>query len=323
MSDLQKPLPSGFLRTTTAEEALGASLVGKRVLITGGYSGIGLETARVLSAAGASLVIPARDVAKATAALRDFPYTEVFFMDLGDPDSIDGFARGLVTSGLALDLLIANAGIMATPLSRDARGYERQFATNHLGHFQLVSRLWPALLRAERARVVVLSSGAHRFSDIDFLDPNYQRRAYDRWKAYGQSKTANALFAVALDQRGKSAGVRAYSVHPGSIETDLQRHLTLADLQAMGFRDADGNIPPAIAARYKTVPQGAATTVWCATSAQLDDRGGVYCEDCDIAVAMPADATEMRGVLPWATDLGRADQLWELSEALTETPFSI
>jgi NAD(P)-dependent dehydrogenase (short-subunit alcohol dehydrogenase family) len=314
----QHPIPSGFGRNTTAAEALAsADLSGKLVMITGGYSGIGLEAARVFSAAGAALVVPARDVAKAHAALRAFPRTEIHPMDLADPGSIDSFARDFIASGRTLDLLIANAGIMATPLAHDARGYERQFATNHLGHFQLTARLWPSLRQTGHSRVVVLSSGAHRFSDIDFDDPNYLRRPYDKWKAYGQSKTANALFAVGLDRRGETHGVRAFSVHPGLIETDLQRHLVMTDLQAMGFRDAEGNVPPGLAARYKTVPQGAATTVWCATSPQLEGLGGVYCEDCDIALAMPADATEMRGVLPWATDPVRADRLWELSEQLT------
>ena len=320
----QHPLPSGFGRHTTASEALGqADLHGRLAIVTGGYAGIGLETSRVLSAAGASIVVPARDVAKARSALADLPRVEIAPLDLADPASIDAFARGFLASDRPLQLLVCNAGIMATPLSRDARGFESQFATNHLGHFQLTRRLWPSLLRAGQARVVSLSSGAHRFSDIDFDDPNYRRRDYDKWKAYGQSKTATALFALGLDRRGAERGVRAFSVHPGSIATELTRHVALADLQAMGFRDAEGGITPRIAALYKTVAQGAATTVWCAANPRLEGLGGVYCEDCDVAA--PAPAGEARsgtsGVLPWAMDGERAERLWQLSEQLTGVGF--
>jgi len=318
----QQPLPSGFGRTTTAHEALGgADLSGRCAIVTGGYSGIGREAVRVLAAAGARIVVPARDLGKARAALRELPEVEVRSLDLADPASIDAFARDFIASGRALDLLIANAGIMATPLLRDARGYESQFATNHLGHFQLAARLWPSLRRAGAARVVSLSSGAHRFADIDFDDLHYERRAYDKWKAYGQSKTANALFALGLDRRGQAHGVSAFSVHPGSIATELQRHVSLADLQAMGFRDAEGNIPAKVAAMYKSVEQGAATTVWCAANAQLDGKGGVYCEDCDIAQQVAADSAGHSGVMPWATDPERADRLWRTSEQLTGVAF--
>jgi NAD(P)-dependent dehydrogenase (short-subunit alcohol dehydrogenase family) len=320
----QQPLPSGFGRTTTAREALGAAdLSGRCAIVTGGYSGIGLETVRVLAAAGARIVVPARDLDKARAALRELPEVEIRPFDLADPASIDAFARDFIASGRTLHLLVANAGIMATPFLRDARGYESQFATNHLGHFQLAARLWPSLRRAEGARVVVLSSGAHRFSDIDFDDIHYAHRAYDKWKAYGQAKTANALFALGLDRRGEAHGVRAFSVHPGSIATDLQRHVSLADMQAMGFRDAEGKIPPKIAAMYKTVEQGAATTVWCAANAQLAGKGGVYCEDCDIARPSPAGSTERSGVMSWATDPERADRLWRASEELGGIPFAV
>ena len=322
MPSAQHPLPSGLGRTTTAEAALaGADLSGRVLVITGGYAGIGRETVRVLSGAGASIIVPARDVEKARAALHGIPRTEIYRMDLADPASIDSFAGDFVSSGRPLDILINNAGIMATPLAHDSRGYERQFATNHLGHFQLAARLWPSLRRSGRARVVALSSGAHRFSDIDFNDPNYRHRAYDKFKAYGQSKTANALFALGLDVRGEPHGIHAFSVHPGSIATELTRHVPLEDLQAMGFRDENGDVTPHIAALYKTVEQGAATTVWCATSSQLEGMGGVYCEDCDIAQPMPADTTELTGVLPWAMDPERADRLWRLSEDLTGAHF--
>jgi NAD(P)-dependent dehydrogenase (short-subunit alcohol dehydrogenase family) len=324
MSRIQHPLPSGLGRTSTAEEALdGADLSGKLVIATGGYAGIGFETVRVLSAAGATVIIPARNLDKARAALGALPRIEILPLDLADPVSIDTFARDFSASDRALNLLIANAGIMATPLVHDARGYESQFATNHLGHFQLTARLWPSLRRADSARIVVLSSGAHRFSDIDFDDPNYQHRDYDKWKAYGQAKTANALFALGLDMRCEAYGVRAFSVHPGSVATELTRHVSLVDLREMGFRDEKGNITPKIAALYKTVEQGAATTVWCAANARLDSYGGVYCEDCDIAQAVQADWTELNGVFPWATDPERADRLWHLSQKLTGIAFAM
>ncbi|MDB5819618.1 MAG: oxidoreductase [Rhizobacter sp.] len=322
MSSLQHPISSGFGRTTTAEEALGGrDLNGRCAVVTGGYAGIGLETVRVLVRAGASVVVPARNVDKARAALRDFDRIEVGSLDLANPASIDAFARGFMADDRPLDLLVANAAIMATPLAHDARGYESQFATNHLGHFQLAARLWPALRRAGQARVVSLSSGAHRFAGIDFEDPNFHSRAYDKWKAYGQSKTACALFALGLDRRAAAHGVRAFSVPPGSIPTELTRHVSLADMQAMGFRDEHGEIAPHILALYKTVPQGAATTVWCATSPQLEGHGGLYCEDCDIARVEPLDPPGFTGVVPWACDPEAADRLWSLSERLTGVEF--
>lgn len=312
----QEPLGSGLGPRTTAEEALaGADLAGKLAVVTGGYAGIGLETVRVLAGAGANVIVPARDLAKAHAALDGMPRTTIAPLDLADPASIDAFGRALAER--PVHLYIANAGVMAMPLGRDARGHELQLVTNHLGHFQLGARLWPGLVRAGGARVVVLSSGAHRFGGFDFEDFDWTTRPYDRWKAYGQSKTANALYAVALDSRGKEQGVRAFSVHPGSIGTDLQRHVTLADQQAMGFRDAEGNLTPRMAALWKTVPEGAATTVWCATSRQLDGHGGVYCEDGDIARAVPAEDPGLAGVLPWARDPDAAARLWTLSEELT------
>ncbi len=322
MPTSQYPLPSGLGRSTTSEEALGkADLTGKLAVITGGYAGLGLETVRALSKAGAAIIVPVRDVDKAKAALKDLPRIEIYPLDLSAPASIDAFGREFAAEGRPLDLFIGNAGVMATPFAHDDRGFERQFATNHLGHFQLAAWLWPALKRSGNARVVALSSGGHRFSPIDFDDPNYQRRTYDAWKAYGQSKTANALFALELDRRGAEHGVRAFSVHPGSIKTELTRYVSDADMEAIGFRDADGNIPAHIAALLKTIEQGAATTIWCATSHQLDDMGGVYCEDCDIAEALPADTKELRGVMPWAMDTNAAERLWALSEKLLGISF--
>jgi NAD(P)-dependent dehydrogenase (short-subunit alcohol dehydrogenase family) len=206
-------------------------------------------------------------------------------------------------------MLVNNAGIMATPLVRDARGFESQLATNHLGHFQLTARLWPALRKAHGARVVSLSSRGHQRASIDFEDPHFERRPYDKWVAYGQSKTANALFALALDARGEPHRIRAFSVHPGAIMTELVRWMSDEELQAVRSATA--------ADFFKNTEQGAATSVWCATSPQLEGLGGVYCEDVDIAQAVPADFPEQRGVRPWAMDPDLAERLWTKSEAWT------
>ncbi|SOE95451.1 NAD(P)-dependent dehydrogenase, short-chain alcohol dehydrogenase family [Burkholderia sp. D7] len=318
MTARQTPLHSGFGSTSTAAEVIaGIDLHGKTAIVTGGYSGIGLETVRVLAQAGATVIVPARAPDKAREALRDIARTEVSRIDLLDPVSIDAFAEHFIATGRPLDLLINNAGIMAAPLTRDARGYESQFAANHLGHFQLTARLWAALTRTGRARVVTLSSGAHRRAAFDFDDPNFQHRPYDKWIAYAQSKTASALFAAALDRRGEPHGIRAFAAHPGRIETGLQRSITIKELQALGYRNEDGEIPEDQRALYKTVQQGAATTVWCATNPALDGMGGVYCENADIAAAVPADHASLDGVLPWAVDQAAAERLWALSETMT------
>jgi NAD(P)-dependent dehydrogenase (short-subunit alcohol dehydrogenase family) len=205
----QKLINSGFSATTTATEVLhGIELFDKIAIVTGGYSGIGLETARTLRAAGAKVIVPARDLKKADAATRGISGVEIQPMDLMDPTSIDAFAKSFLATGRSLDILVTSAGIMASPLARDSRGYESQFSTNHLGHFQLVVRLWPALRKANGARIVSVSSWGHRHSPIVFDDPNFERRPYDRWLAYGQSKTGNILLAVAADERGKSENIR-------------------------------------------------------------------------------------------------------------------
>jgi NAD(P)-dependent dehydrogenase (short-subunit alcohol dehydrogenase family) len=308
----QRPLPSGFGPFTTANEVLGARrLEGWNVIVTGGYAGIGLETTRVLAAAGAHVIVPARTPDKARAAVEGFANVELAALDLAVPASIDAFAAQFLASKRPLHRLVNNAGIMAAPLTRDARGYESHFATNHLGHFQLTSRLWPALVAANGARVVSLSSRGHRRAGVDFEDPNFERRPYDKWVAYGQSKSANVLFAVGLDRRGAPHGVRAFAVHPGAIMTDLVRHMSEEETaQVIEMAKKIGVV--------KDVAQGASTSVWCATSAQLDGLGGVYCEDTDIADAVPADADSATGVRPWAIDPVAAEKLWELSERFTE-----
>ncbi|MGG6312519.1 oxidoreductase [Paenibacillus macerans] len=325
----QRPLPSGYGPRTTAEEIVrGADLRGKVAIVTGGYSGLGLETARVLANAGAQVVIPARTPEKARQAVASIPGAELERLDLSDPDSIDGLARRFLESERPLHLLINSAGIMASPERRDGRGYELQFSTNHLGHFQLAARLWPALKRANGARVVSVSSGGHRLGNVNFEDPNYRHRPYDKWEAYGQSKTANALFALELDKRGRAYSVRAFSVHPGSIVTDLSRHLSDEEMQAMGALDAEGRRAfSEMTEEQKSVPEGAATQVWCAVSPQLDGKGGVYCQNADIAPLIPRDRIEepgvSGGVFPWAVDESSARRLWSLSEELTGVSFAI
>jgi NAD(P)-dependent dehydrogenase (short-subunit alcohol dehydrogenase family) len=314
METNQHPIGSGYGEHTTAREvAASADLTGKRVVITGGYAGLGLATTRVLAERGAEIVAGARDVAKAAKNLAGIARVTIRPLDLADSASIDRFAADVLASTPTIDLLINNAGIMATPLMRDARGYEMQLATNHLGHFQLTNRLMPALER-RGARVVSLSSAGHRFSGVDLEDPNFLRRPYDKWKAYGQSKSANSLFAVELDARAKDRGVRAFAVHPGRIlSTELVRHISTQDLIAAGIRRPDGSLEQS---STKTIDEGAATTVWCALSPKLDNLGGVYCADCDVSPIVPDDSTSLTGVRRWAIDKAAAERLWELSERL-------
>jgi NAD(P)-dependent dehydrogenase (short-subunit alcohol dehydrogenase family) len=318
MKTTQAPLHSGHGQRTTAREVIGGHrLDGSVAVVTGGYAGVGLETTRALAAAGASVVVPARNVDKARAALPATERVEIESLDLGDPASIDAFAARFLARGHPLHLLVNNAGVMATPLVRDARGFESQLATNHLGHFQLTARLWPALERARGARVVALSSRGHARAAFDLDDPKFERRPYDKWVAYGQSKTANALFALALDARGEAHGVRAFSVHPGAVLTELTRWMPDEELRAIRARNASdpGDF-------YKTTEQGAATSVWCAASPQLDGMGGVYCEDCDLAEPVPADSTRLGGVRPWAMDRDLAERLWTKSEEWTGARFA-
>ncbi|QRN97681.1 SDR family NAD(P)-dependent oxidoreductase [Archangium violaceum] len=310
MTTKQAPIHSGFGARTTAREVIGSRrLDGLIAVVTGGYAGVGLETTRVLSAAGATVIVPARTPDKARTALAGLERVELERLDLFEPASIDSFAARFLESGRPIHMLVNNAGIMATPLVRDARGFESQLATNHLGHFQLTARLWPALRKANGARVVTLSSRGHRRAAIDFEDPHFERRPYDKWAAYGQSKTANALFALALDVRGEPHRIRAFSVHPGAILTELVRSLSNEELRAIQAANP-GDF-------YKTLEQGAATSVWCATSPQLDGMGGVYCEDVDLAEPVPADSPEQRGVKPWARDPELAERLWTKSEEWT------
>ncbi|GAB3911457.1 SDR family NAD(P)-dependent oxidoreductase [Larkinella knui] len=327
---LQKPIGSGFTATSTTTDVIkGIDLTGKTAIVTGGYAGIGLETVKTFASAGATVIVPARDITKAAKSLKGVQNVTIETMDLMNPDSIDAFAEKFLQTGSALHILVNNAGIMWVPLQRDTRGYESQLATNHLGHFQLTARLWPALKRADRARVINVSSFGHQMAPFNFEDPNFERRPYETLAGYGQSKTATNLFTVELDHRAKEFGVRAFSLHPGSVNgTDLGRVAPMALFQQLGTHDADGNLFPDVARKLKTIPQGAATTVWCATSPQLNELGGVYCENADVAELDEGtidhqydDPSTLRGVKPYSVDADQAKQLWALSENLTGVRF--
>ncbi|UUC44795.1 SDR family NAD(P)-dependent oxidoreductase [Flavobacterium cerinum] len=319
---LQQPIGSGFNATSTTNDVIkGIDLSGKIAIVTGGNTGIGLETTKTLAAAGATVIVPARDIEKARKNLQGIQNIELEAMDLMRPESIDQFAEKFITSGRPLHLLINNAGIMWVPLRRDDRGIESQLATNYLASYQLTARLWPALKKANGARVINVSSQGHQFAPFHFEDPQFLNRDYETLAAYGQSKTACNLFTVALDQLGQEWNIRSYSLHPGSIHgTELGREASPELFQKMGFCDADGVILPEVLASLKTIPQGAATTVWCATSPLLQDIGGVYCEDADIAV-LATGTNVSNGVKAYSLDKADAQRLWKWTEAITGITF--
>ncbi|KQR82761.1 oxidoreductase [Arthrobacter sp. Leaf337] len=328
----QRKTGSGFGKESTAAEVVaGIDLTGRTAIVTGGYAGLGLETVRALVSAGAEVLVGARRPGHAREMLEaaGIPFglpagaeggaVSVGALDLADLASVKSFADGFLSAAsgdpaAGLDILINNAAIMASPERRVGRGWESQFATNHLGHFALTNLLWPALAAGQGARVVSLSSTGHKLSPIRFDDINFDT-GYDKWKAYGQAKTANSLFAVHLDFLGRDSGVRAFAVHPGGIMTELQRHLPREEMVAAGWMDQDGNVD----ARFKTPAQGAATTVWAATSPALQGMGGVYCEDCDIAEPTRTGSPEarIRGVEAHAVDPSDAARLWTLSAEMT------
>jgi NAD(P)-dependent dehydrogenase (short-subunit alcohol dehydrogenase family) len=313
---------SGFDALSTTDDVLAEfDLTGRVAAVTGGSGGLGLETARSLAAAGAHVIVAARDAGKLDAAIDTIRSAhpdaslEPLVLDLADVSSGRCAAATVAESQDRLDLLINNAGVMCTPFGRTADGFETQFGTNHLGHMAWTLPLLDLLSRSSSAdrpsRIINLSSAGHRFGDIDFDDPNYERRPYDAWDAYGQSKTANILFSVELERRLGERGVRSAAVHPGGIHTDLGRHMTPAmrvDIQSRIKQSSPAGF------EWKTVPQGAATTVWAATTPLLAEAAGVYCEDCNIAE--PDRDGTAGGVRASAVDPERARRLWERSEEL-------
>ncbi|OYW87295.1 MAG: oxidoreductase [Hyphomonas sp. 32-62-5] len=305
----QVPIGSGFHAKSTAKEVVaGIDLSGKHAIVTGGYSGIGLETVRALAGAGAQVTVPARRPDVARDALAGIKGVTVAEMDLADPASVRRFAEGYAAATPKLHLLINNAGIMACPLARVGNGWESQFGTNHLGHMALAMKLAPALQAADGARVVALSSVGHVRSDVIWDDPHYTSRTYDKWEAYGQAKSAG------VDLRERGNGIRAFSVHPGGIFTNLQRHLPDEEMVVLGWKNPDGTLPERVKASFKTPEQGASTTVWAATSPKLDGKGGVYCEDCDIAKAATPESQRYEHAREWISDDARAEKLWAMSD---------
>jgi NAD(P)-dependent dehydrogenase (short-subunit alcohol dehydrogenase family) len=292
---------------TASEVVRGHDLTGLNVIVTGGTSGLGAETVRVLAAAGARVVAAGRSQGIAGSAAP----VEFEELDLASLASVDAFVRRW---NRPLHVLVNNAGVMRTPFGRTAEGFESQFGTNHLGHFALTTGLLPALRDAGEARVVALSSRGHRRSDINFEDPNYLSRPYDPWEAYGQSKTANCLFAVGLTRRG----IPANAVAPGAIQTSLMRHMPREELAARGWLDSAGNRVDGQGPGWKTVEQGAATTVWAAIAPQLQGVGGKYLDNCAIAEPWRGQGDVPFGYYaPYALDPDRAERLWALSEKLT------
>lgn len=315
----QIPVNSSFHRKSTGQEVLAkVNLEGKTAIITGGYSGIGLETTRALAAKGVKVIVPVRSPQKAAENLAKVSgEVHTAQMDLSDLKSVAAFADKMNSELDQLDFLINNAGIMACPETRVGPGWEAQFGVNQMGHFALTNALMPLLKKTPGTRVISLSSTAHKMSDIHWDDTNYNTRTYDKWQAYGQSKTANALFANALSRRLKETGGLAFAVHPGGIFTPLQRHLPKEEMVALGWINEDGSPTELAKQGFKTPEQGCSTTLWAATSPLLDGKPGVYCEDCNIAAPTdPANSmARYLGVDPHACDDESAEKLWAMSEA--------
>ncbi|MGO8790517.1 MAG: SDR family NAD(P)-dependent oxidoreductase [Terriglobia bacterium] len=321
-----------FGATSTTEDVLsGVNLHGKRILVTGASAGLGVETARSLAAHGAQVVGAARDLTKAQSATAQVRQdaaakggsSELVELDLANLKSVRACADALLAKGEPFDVVIANAGVMAAPFGHMADGFETQFGTNHLGHFVLVNRI-ASLIRAG-GRLINLASSGHRFSNVDLDDPNFERTPYDPFVAYGRSKTANILFAVAFDQRHRGRGVRAAAVHPGAIQTELGRHLDPSQMQKLVVQmnqalAAEGKAP----FEFKTIPQGAATSVWAAVVAAADEVGGRYCENCHVGHLVADDVVISpisEGVRGYALDPQNAEALWKKSEELVGESF--
>jgi NAD(P)-dependent dehydrogenase (short-subunit alcohol dehydrogenase family) len=318
ISSQQTPIDTGIGRKPEAAEVMaGVDLSGKTALVTGGYSGIGIETVRALTNAGATVLVPSRDVDRAVKTLEGIiPADQIGFMDLSDLPTVERYGEDLSRAYPAIDLAIFNAGVMACPLDRTKQGLEWQLGVNHVGHFLLMRTIKKALRAANGARLITLSSIAHRMGAVDFSDMNYDQRPYDKWQAYGQAKSAQSLMAVELDRREKDSGIRSFAVHPGGIFTPLQRHLGNAEMAEFGWTDTDGN-PSAVAEKlFKSTSQGCATSLWAATAVSLKDMGGVYCEDCNISRVVPDDSNDFTGVRQWAIASEIAEPLWDETEKM-------
>lgn len=313
---------SGFGETSTTDDVLaGVNLTGKTVFITGGNSGLGLETGRAMAAKGAHVVLAGRDQAKLDEAVATIKADitdanlETIVCDLGSLDSVRACGAEARDRFEKIDLLINNAGIMATPKGKTSDGFESQFGTNHLGHFALTKHLMPLVEAGDDKRIVNLSSRGHHIAPTDFEDPNFEHTDYIPFLSYGRSKTANVLFTVGLEDRFADKGIHAYAVHPGGIQTNLSRYMTQEQQDALVERvtTADPDFS------WKTIPQGAATQVWAATAQELEGKGGVYCEDCHVAEV--DDVSSINGVRSYAIDKGNADRLWTISEDMTGEAF--
>lgn len=336
----QQPLGTGYGHFARPEDIIaGMDLHGKNAVVTAGYTGIGLHTTKALAGAGARVIVLARDVRRAGHNLRHAQGVEIEYFDLLKPDAIDAVAERILKRQIPIHMLITSAGIIGIPLTRDNRGYEYQLATNHLGHFQLTARLYPALKAANGARVVLVSSRGHRWGGVLFDDSSFEHTEYSPNRAYAQSKSAISLFACRLDALAQKDGIRAFAAHPGPIPTsDLfaesivgikpswQVHLMRMSAKLMRGLHITSLLNamrhPETGDAFKTIQQGAATIVWCAVSKDLDGTGGVYCEDCDIAQAVTADSESHFGVWPWAVDPEQAERCWQMSEKMVGVRFS-
>lgn len=319
----QVPVESKFHRKSTGKEVLeNVNLDGKTAIVTGGYSGIGVETTKALAAKGVKVIVPARSLQKAKENLAGIAGDiQVEEMDLADLKSVASFSDKMLKELDKLDLLINNAGVMASPERRVGPNWEYQFGINHMGHFALTTQLMPLLQKTADVRVVCLSSTAHKMSDVRWEDIQFSNNNYDKWAAYGQSKTANALFANALSRRLKETGGLAFSVHPGGIFTPLQRDLPQEEMIALGWLGEDGEPSELAKQGFKTPEEGCSTTLWAATSELLQDKSGVYCEDCNIATPTDPNSPMARymGVNEHACDDEAAEKLWKISEELLAT----
>ncbi|MDR2813424.1 MAG: SDR family NAD(P)-dependent oxidoreductase [Prevotellaceae bacterium] len=338
----QHPITTKWNHSTIAMDIMeGVDLRGKNAIVTGGYTGFGIETTKALVSAGAHVTVLARDVERAKSNLRKVENVEIEYFDLLIPESIDAVAEKFLASGKALHILINHAGIINTPLTRDKRGYELQLATNMLGHFELTAKLYPALVKANGARIVNVSSRGHRAGGVIFDDINFNHTEYNGMVAYAQSKTALILFTLKLDELAQKDSIRAFAVHPGPIPStdifaesgvgiDSEFKVSLKRNLAKFMRTFNitalqnfVRYPKNIGDVYKNVQQGAATSVWCAVSDDLKGKGGVYCEDSNIAVVVPNGSMAPFGIRPWALDIEAAERLWKLCEEMTGVKFEI